>query len=207
MVKHTTTYVFYSLLFFLAYPLNNLKAQKIDFIDVSTQQNSIEQNSLHKELALNHLIEGEAYLVHVAIGNPESCLPITTMESSFEILREDAEQLFIRFEAQKQSATLQFKTPCLNNEVNTYIVDMQCTTCAPKQPAIKKAAVIQAEAGVDENVLVKDVFVAGGCYDVENITYRGGETGKGTFNSGDACLLYTSPSPRDRTRSRMPSSA
>ena len=23
----------------------------------------------------------------------------------------------------------------------------------------------------------------------------------------DACLLYTSPSPRDRTRSRMPSSA
>ena len=24
---------------------------------------------------------------------------------------------------------------------------------------------------------------------------------------GKACLLYTSPSPRDRTRSRMPSSA
>ena len=24
---------------------------------------------------------------------------------------------------------------------------------------------------------------------------------------GDDCLLYTSPSPRDRTRSRMPSSA
>ena len=30
-----------------------------------------------------------------------------------------------------------------------------------------------------------------------------------TFNSGTCtiCLLYTSPSPRDRTRSRMPSSA
>ena len=25
--------------------------------------------------------------------------------------------------------------------------------------------------------------------------------------SDDTCLLYTSPSPRDRTRSRMPSSA
>ena len=25
--------------------------------------------------------------------------------------------------------------------------------------------------------------------------------------AGDGCLLYTSPSPRDRTRSRMPSSA
>ena len=27
------------------------------------------------------------------------------------------------------------------------------------------------------------------------------------FESSDDCLLYTSPSPRDRTRSRMPSSA
>ena len=27
------------------------------------------------------------------------------------------------------------------------------------------------------------------------------------YNPGEACLLYTSPSPRDRTRSRMPSSA
>ena len=27
------------------------------------------------------------------------------------------------------------------------------------------------------------------------------------FNKVDSCLLYTSPSPRDRTRSRMPSSA
>ena len=27
------------------------------------------------------------------------------------------------------------------------------------------------------------------------------------FWSDDGCLLYTSPSPRDRTRSRMPSSA
>ena len=27
------------------------------------------------------------------------------------------------------------------------------------------------------------------------------------LNQNDCCLLYTSPSPRDRTRSRMPSSA
>ena len=27
------------------------------------------------------------------------------------------------------------------------------------------------------------------------------------YESGYTCLLYTSPSPRDRTRSRMPSSA
>ena len=31
--------------------------------------------------------------------------------------------------------------------------------------------------------------------------------GKGLENRLKGCLLYTSPSPRDRTRSRMPSSA
>ena len=33
-----------------------------------------------------------------------------------------------------------------------------------------------------------------------------GET-SGHFQHVESCLLYTSPSPRDRTRSRMPSSA
>ena len=30
---------------------------------------------------------------------------------------------------------------------------------------------------------------------------------RSSLEMGDTCLLYTSPSPRDRTRSRMPSSA
>ena len=51
---------------------------------------------------------------------------------------------------------------------------------------------------------------------VENVSIGIGSTGRG-FNSAEydyklftitaVCLLYTSPSPRDRTRSRMPSSA
>ena len=34
-----------------------------------------------------------------------------------------------------------------------------------------------------------------------------GSAGPGTPYATGGCLLYTSPSPRDRTRSRMPSSA
>ena len=40
--------------------------------------------------------------------------------------------------------------------------------------------------------------------DLLNAREKLGSTGLG---QGIACLLYTSPSPRDRTRSRMPSSA
>ena len=32
-------------------------------------------------------------------------------------------------------------------------------------------------------------------------------SGSGSIRLGDTCLLYTSPSPRDRQKSRMPSSA
>ena len=41
-----------------------------------------------------------------------------------------------------------------------------------------------------------------GTMDQANLFFDACETGKGWD-----CLLYTSPSPRDRTRSRMPSSA
>ena len=49
----------------------------------------------------------------------------------------------------------------------------------------------------------------------EEFTYRGSTEDDGAGNdidnggliTFDTCLLYTSPSPRDRTRSRMPSSA
>ena len=37
--------------------------------------------------------------------------------------------------------------------------------------------------------------------------YQKGQLGKDKNNNLYSCLLYTSPSPRDRTRSRMPSSA
>ena len=49
------------------------------------------------------------------------------------------------------------------------------------------------------------VAVGLGCFDRRD---AGVELGPGEVSGGaESCLLYTSPSPRDRTRSRMPSSA
>ena len=44
------------------------------------------------------------------------------------------------------------------------------------------------------------------CNDGYSVTGLFGDSGP-DFTVGGSCLLYTSPSPRDRTRSRMPSSA
>ena len=40
-----------------------------------------------------------------------------------------------------------------------------------------------------------------------NVTTTGAWASGGNLNTGRSCLLYTSPSPRDATLSRMPSSA
>ena len=48
------------------------------------------------------------------------------------------------------------------------------------------------------------------CDGVEDANQNGridGDNGDGIYGESEYCLLYTSPSPRDRTRSRMPSSA
>ena len=63
-----------------------------------------------------------------------------------------------------------------------------------------KVARISPEAPVPVVDVQKDSVMLGGCANVLNTIYAmGGQV--------FVCLLYTSPSPRDRQKSRMPSSA
>ena len=53
---------------------------------------------------------------------------------------------------------------------------------------------------INTNASIKSIYVAGGCFWCVEEVY---EKVEGVLS----CLLYTSPSPRDATLSRMPSSA
>ena len=61
----------------------------------------------------------------------------------------------------------------------------------------KKKIVLAYSGGLDTSIILKWLQEN---YDAEVICYTA-DVGQ------EICLLYTSPSPRDRTRSRMPSSA
>ena len=62
----------------------------------------------------------------------------------------------------------------------------------------------QGDTDVDQKLLMADNVPAPGDLELERM---GEESHFGLPSVDDPCLLYTSPSPRDRTRSRMPSSA
>ena len=79
---------------------------------------------------------------------------------------------------------------------------------APKEPSDKEEKlspkmVAQYRGAVEKilDILEKDFPDVIGAVEEEDSTYEE------VMAHGRGCLLYTSPSPRDRTRSRMPSSA
>ena len=79
-----------------------------------------------------------------------------------------------------------------------------------KSIEVKGTARTIAERSSEQARALKEIRKNGG---VPCVLYGAGEvvhftvTNEGLRNLVYTCLLYTSPSPRDRTRSRMPSSA
>ena len=60
---------------------------------------------------------------------------------------------------------------------------------------------------VDELTVVAEKAVKRAVGHVGELAHDNRERVAGLLDKAGSCLLYTSPSPRDRTRSRMPSSA
>ena len=78
--------------------------------------------------------------------------------------------------------------------LQSFGVAIQRGKVADTPEAAHEAAVALAEETSTEWFVVKAQIHAGG-------------RGKGVVTETGSCLLYTSPSPRDRQKSRMPSSA
>ena len=96
-------------------------------------------------------------------------------------------------------------------------------TTTPKKPnsALRKVARVRLTNGIEVTAYIPGighnlqehsvVLIRGGrVKDLPGVRYhiiRGALDTAGVANRNQSCLLYTSPSPRDRQKSRMPSSA
>ena len=89
--------------------------------------------------------------------------------------------------------------------------DLANTTRRDYAEALARAAEV-FDPSLDRAALISDCFVPGGVVPttavaVSDIGLKEVELWHSTVRRRDDCLLYTSPSPRDRQKSRMPSSA
>ena len=81
------------------------------------------------------------------------------------------------------------------DELNGPMVRVDAAAPDRETPVTDRTRIMLQVYGTDDEYCV-DLLSA--CLEGMEVSYRA---------EGDICLLYTSPSPRDRTRSRMPSSA
>ena len=98
-----------------------------------------------------------------------------------------------RLEAEKSAISNRYET---ENDILKSQLDNQLIT--ESQFRVKQQEIQRAKIA-EENDIDKKIFEAEKKQDRQNATTD--------YLQSLACLLYTSPSPRDRTRSRMPSSA
>ena len=101
-----------------------------------------------------------------------------------------------------QQKLITFAVPCYNSAA--YMRHCIETLLS----AGEQAEIILVDDGSvkDDTPAICDEYAAKYPTIVKAIHQENGGHGEGV-NQGIRCLLYTSPSPRDRTRSRMPSSA
>ena len=110
------------------------------------------------------------------------------------------------------------------NHISTYQLTIEEGTAFAKAEARGDIKAVDSDKSADFYELVRDRLIAEGFehYEVSNFAKPGHRSqhnlaywqgrdyvgvGPGAHGRVSVCLLYTSPSPRDRTRSRMPSSA
>lgn len=184
MKKHTTISVICLLLG--AFPLFAQTLTPTESLIVNKPLQKVIQVEPRKAITIGKLTPGETYMVQFVIADFESCLPIASMNIPYEISRETAELFLLDFKATRSVEQIFLKTPCVDNSANNYLISTQCITC-PYEPsaAARFEPVIRAESGTDEEVLIKEYFVAGGCYEVDNITYKGPDIAKGIFSQGE----------------------
>ena len=104
---------------------------------------------------------------------------------------------------------LRFSTTNNKAEVYNGTAWVEVGTTPPVNEAFKTIAVSGQTSIVADQAEDTLTFVAGTGITIttdattDEITI----TGTGSYSNSDVCLLYTSPSPRDRQKYRMPSSA
>ena len=103
-------------------------------------------------------------------------------------------------------ASLTVLSPLTRSAVPPAPISVVATAAATPQPASEAQASSENDTEHDEDVMTVTVGPHDDLWTLAETWYGDGTSWR-RIAAANPCLLYTSPSPRDRTRTRMPSSA
>lgn len=157
-------------------PSDTLQAQNL-------QQNLT--NMQHRDaFVLEGLNPGNTYALTFRVTDPNACLPFVTVDTPHKRLRENTWQVMFYFRATNQYETFRIEKDCADLLPNDYFVSSKCVDCPSEESAARSLPVIRTEGNIDPDVLVRDVFIGGGCFDVDNISFSGPGQARGVFFQG-----------------------
>ncbi len=184
MVRHTTTYVFSLFLILASCPLFGQSISHPDTLKGNQLNQKLVNVAPESEIWLKDLKPGQIYTVYFLVNNEETCIPKFKMNQSFETYRELSTQIILEFRATQAVQSIQLSSPCPEIESADFYIETKCETCPRIFATPRDYANINAQIDYTADQLIKDVFAAGGCYEVDNVSYRGDDRGKGFFSKG-----------------------
>ena len=185
MLRHSTILF----LVFSIFSLPALFSQSSDTLSTSDARLFLYQIPSESSVLIEGLQKGSNYLLQFTKHDVSSeCFPfLAESNSRFHSFKKQNEFITYEFKAIGSSEKLALSTSCAIEQPKDYMLSVVCMDC-PDKSISRSSAPIQVVQNDDEQYLIEEVFITGGCFDVDNITKDGHPNQFGVFSNGDASL-------------------
>ncbi len=162
-----------------------IEAQQVQ--ELNLENNRLRQRMYFKEVEQEikfcNLIEGEQYTIWALSG--EGCSPTIRHKTS----EETGGETTMSFTAVSECMDFMFQKDLSDPACGVeQVVSIGCHTCQQEKTLLDKMMSLGVANGIDDETLIKQIFIGGGCFDVENVEGKGSQVGKGTFAGGSSTI-------------------
>lgn len=182
MIRHST---FFITLFLLIFLTHISFGQEVPFFSTESQRTTIFLENGTNTYRLNDLEVGKQYQLQITDVNYAAiCMPSLTTSVYKDLIGQTDYYDLFQFVADRNTLELNFSLDCLPNDTlsKKFWATIVCQDCLPPSQA-RSMMGIEVEQNADAEYLIKDVFLGGNCFDVENITSKGQDVQFGVFSN------------------------
>lgn len=140
-------------------------------------------------VAVNSIVER----IPVDLPMGESIIHVTGLADGYTYIASASAPAVARFTSGENAVRLTSSDPYFSitaSQPSSSYITIRCSDCKPATAARSgaRASVIDVQGGRTAEDLIRNVFIGGECYDVDNIVFNGEAGMLGAFSNGDASI-------------------